>query len=566
MDDAWSTAVPDWEDRLLAGRRLVPEGLPLDEEMAAKAVRVFDRLRVPDVEGQPRFGDVGADWFRDIVRILFGSLVGDRRMIQELFLLVPKKNGKSTQAAALMLVAMILNRRPRAEGLFLAPTKEIADISFGQAEGMIEADPELTKLFHPQRHIRRITHRVSGAFLQIKAADTDAITGFKGTYALIDETHVFSSHARAADVFLEVRGALAARPDGFLAQITTQSKTPPAGVFKSELEQARAVRDGRQRLPQLVVLYELPERMQRMPDDGSPPAWTDPATFGLVNPNLGKVVDPDFLVRGVATAREKGKAELALFASQHLNVEIGVGLRSDGWAGQAVWSRGDGGPRTLEELLDRCEVATVGADGGGLDDLFGVGVIGREKRTRRWLLWAHALIGPEGLERRKANASLYRDFERDGDLTVVDGLPADLEWIVERVGLIKDAGLLAMVGADPAGIGGLVDALAEIGVTEEAKLLVGVPQGIRLMNAAKTVERKLADGTLKHCGSRLLAWCVGNAKVRATSTAMLIERAASGFGKIDPLMAAFNAAHLMQFNPEAGASVITGADILTVIR
>jgi phage terminase large subunit-like protein len=97
----------------------------------------------------------------------------------------------------------------------------------------------------------------------------------------------------------------------------------------------------------------------------------------------------------------------------------------------------------------------------------------------------------------------------------------------------------------------LVDALAEIGVTQEAGLLTGVSQGIRLMGAAKTIERKLVDGSLVHDGSELMAWCAGNAKVRQTSTAVMIERSASGYGKIDPLMAAFNAADLMVRNPEA---------------
>jgi phage terminase large subunit-like protein len=46
---------------------------------------------------------------------------------------------------------------------------------------------------------------------------------------------------------------------------------------------------------------------------------------------------------------------------------------------------------------------------------------------------------------------------------------------------------------------------------------------------------------------------------------MLIERAASGLGKIDPLMALLNAAHLMSLNPEArGASVYEARGILMI--
>ncbi len=73
------------------------------------------------------------------------------------------------------------------------------------------------------------------------------------------------------------------------------------------------------------------------------------------------------------------------------------------------------------------------------------------------------------------------------------------------------------------------------------------------MGAIKTVERKLADGSFKHGGSRLMAWCVGNAKVVPTPTAVRIARDETGLGKIDPLMAAFDAAELTGTNPSANA-------------
>lgn len=542
----WDTSCRDWQDRIRQGRSLVPD-LPIDEAIAGKALRIFNRLRLPDEVGKPALGEVGRDWFRDIVRAVFGSYdpVTRERAIQEIFLLVPKKNGKSTGSAAVMLTAIIMNQRPNAELLLIAPTKEIADISFGQASGMIKADAELSKRYHEQRHIRTITDLRSDARLKVIAADTDAVTGTKATFSLVDETHEFATKPRAKDVFVEVRGALAARPDGFFWQITTQSKSPPAGVFKQELTTARRVRDGEIRLPLLPVLYELP------PDLAADDGWKQPDRLAMVNPNLGRgALRMEFLQQQIFKAEDQGREQLALIASQHANVEISGGMNSDGWAGAPHWANGAADGLTLEALIDRCEVVTVGIDGGGLDDLFGFAAIGREIETRRWLGWFHALISPAGMERRKANAPQYHDFEADGDLTIVDNLPDDLDWLCETVALIQDSNKLAMVGADPAGIGGAVDALAGIGVTEEAKLLTGVSQGIRLMGAAKTVERKLVDGTFLHSGSRLMAWCAGNVRVRQTSTAVLIERSASGYGKIDPFMAMLNASHLMGLNPE----------------
>ncbi|KPF84472.1 hypothetical protein IP70_15705 [alpha proteobacterium AAP38] len=561
VDPAWSTAVPDWEQRILNQQPLVPE-LPLFKDEADYAVRVFNRLRIPDLAGRPTFAEVGGAWFLDIVRVLFGSYdaANDNRRIQEVFLLVPKKNSKTTNGAGIMVTWLIVNPVHNAEGLLIAPTKTIAELAFTQAKNMIRADAELVKLFHIQDHLRKITHKVSNAVLQVKAADTDAITGSKAHVTLIDEVHVFASHPRAADVFLELRGALTARPGGFLMMITTQSKKAPAGVFKSELERARAVRDGKLNLPLLAVLYELPKSMQQPANTNTPPVWRNPDTFALVNPNMGRSARPEFLLQQMQSAEREGVEALALFASQYLNVEIGVGLSTDGWSGAKFWIM-RARPLTLEDMIDRCEVITIGGDGGGLDDLLGFAAVGRERETKKWLGWAHALIGPQGFKLRVENQSTYQDFMNEGTLTLVEGLPHDLEWFRDHVAIIKDAGLLAQVGLDPAGIGGIVDALADIDVTQENGLLTGVAQGIRLMAAAKTLERKLVDGSFEHDGSRLMAWCVGNARTRQTSTAVMIERAASGYGKIDPFMALLNAAHLMSGNPQPANSSATADEI-----
>jgi phage terminase large subunit-like protein len=305
------------------------------------------------------------------------------------------------------------------------------------------------------------------------------------------------------------------------------------------------VRDGKMRMPLLPVLYELPDRLAR---DGG---WKDRRYWPLVNPNMGLSTNEDFLAREVMRAEADGPAAVALIASQHFNVQIGMSLRADGWAGANYWSRGVEEGLTLDAVLERSEAVVVGIDGGGLDDLLGIAVLGRAKDDKGWCAWTHALVSPEGLERRKANTGFYDRFVADGDLTVVEELPDDISAVVEIVEKIKGTKKLAGVGVDAIGIGGIVDALAKIGVTQENNLLAGVRQGISLMGAIKTVERKLVDGSFKHGGQALMTWCAGNARIVPTPTGMRIARDDSGYGKIDPLMALFNASALMATNPMA---------------
>jgi phage terminase large subunit-like protein len=542
---SWDTSCPDWERRILAGESLVPE-LPLNDDEADKALRIFKRLRIPDVIGTPKIGDAAGPWLFPIVRAIFGAYdpSTNRRMLSELFLLIAKKNWKTGSAASIMLTALIMNRRPEAELTLIAPTKDVADRAFGHADGSIRLDPHLTTLFHCQEHIRSITNRNTGAKLQVKAADTDIVTGLRSAYIMIDETHVFANKSSAKAVFVEIRGALAARPDGFMMQITTQSKAPPAGVFATELHNARDVRDGRLKLPLLPVLYELPQKIQSAGD------WKERRYWPLVNPNLNRSVDENFLERELLKAEREGVHALAMFASQHFNVEIGLGLRTDRWPGAEYWlERGDP-TLTYQEVLRRSEVIVVGIDGGGLDDLFGLAILGRDRETKDWLLWSHAWAHVGVLTRRKSIAATLQDFAHDGDLTIVQDIAEVEPVIVGMVGEIKDLDLLGAVAADSEGpFGEFVDLLAQIEVTQENKRLVGVNQGIRLMRAIKTAERRLASGTFRHNGSRMMAWCVANLKIEATATALRATKANAGDAKIDPAMAMFDAVDVMTTNP-----------------
>src|SRR5262245_65029854 len=84
--EGWDTSCPDWEDRIMSGRSLVPD-LPLFEAEAAKALRVFKRLRLADVIGTPTMGEVCGPWFYPIVAALIGSYdpATNKRHISEIF-------------------------------------------------------------------------------------------------------------------------------------------------------------------------------------------------------------------------------------------------------------------------------------------------------------------------------------------------------------------------------------------------------------------------------------------------------------------------------------------------
>jgi phage terminase large subunit-like protein len=551
----WDLSVPDWRERIREGRSLLPALPDLDRARADRAIKIFNKLRLPDVPGTPALAEAGGEWFREIVGALHGSVRPDtrERMIREVFLLAPKKSSKTSYGAALMETTLLMNDRPRAEFLLIAPTVSLAHLAFGQALGMIDKDPDgfLPKRMHVQEHLRKITDRRTKATLEIKAFDTSVLTGVKPGGVLIDELHEIARNPAAERLIGQLRGGLLPNPEGFLVFITTQSDEPPRGAFRSELMVARAIRDGRAQGAMLPVLYEFPEAIAN--DRSSPPAWQDPKNWWMVTPNRDRSVSISRLEEDWEKAKLKGQGEIVRWSSQHLNIEIGMALRSDRWVGADYWEQATDSSLTLENVLSRSDVVVIGIDGGGLDDLLGLAVLGREKETRRWLLWSRGWAHKSVLDRRKGEASNLRDFQDAGELTVYEEFGQDINAISQLAKRIDDKRLLHAVALDPYGVGAIVDALDEVGISGQDRI-VGITQGWKLTGAIKTAERKLADGTLRHGGQRLMSWCVGNARVEPKGNAIAITKQTSGSAKIDPLMAMFNAVALMATNPQRAPS------------
>lgn len=520
---------------------------------------LFTSLRLMDVTGQPTIGESCDKWLLDFVATVFGAYDPDlgEQLIKEFLLLVSKKNTKSTIAAGIMVTELALGWRHEDENLILAPTKEVADNSFKPAAAMIRADEELDALLHIQDHMKLITQRSTKATMKVVAADSATVSGKKASRVLIDELWLFGKVATADAMFQEATGGQASRPEGYTLFLTTQSDQPPQGVFKDKLADYRKIRDGEVIDPKkLPVLYEFPPEMIAADEH------TKPENFYVTNPNLGRSVGQDWLRGKFDEAQRAEMSKRQVFYAKHLNIEMGVGLLHDAWAGALYWLKAtapaelwDG---TLDHFLQIVEVVVAGIDGGGLDDLLGLTLIGRHKITKQWLTWSHAWGQLDVWERRKDIVSALDGFVVEGTMTKCENTTHDLIELADILERVKDAGLFPeeyAIGLDPAGITATVDELSSRGFTE--KQMLAITQGFRLSGAVWGAERKLKDGTMLHADQALMAWCVGNAKAEQRGNAVVITKQIAGKAKIDPLIALFNGVQLMSRNPEAAAGSVS---------
>lgn len=544
----------DWWEKIQAGETPMAN-VPLNEKRAAKALAFFNRLRLPDVAGNPPLSEACGEWFRDILCAFLASEDPEtkQRFVWELLCMVPKKNSKTTYAAALGLTALFMEDAPNRQMLLVAPSQNISERCFDQAQGMIRLDQRLKAIFKVQDHLKCIERRKTGTKLDVKTFDTTIVTGEIPVLTIIDELHELGKKAKAASVMQQIRGGGITRQGGQLFMITTQSDEPPAGIWKTELTKARAVRDGRGGAGPILlpVIYEFPHHLQR-----DQTYWRNQRHWPPLLPNLGRSIDPQRLADDYQNNGRATEETEQIWASQHLNIEIGVGIGDERWRGVDYWTAAvDETLSDLGVLLDRSEVVTFGGDGGGLDDLLGAAVFGREKETRRWLLWSHAFAHEKVLELRKDIAPRLLDFKNEGSLTICKTPSELMTKFGDLFAKVLASGKLPekdAVGLDPNNVAAMIEALAARGMTD--KMLRRLLQGPALSPAWWGMEMKLADGTLLHAGFAMMDWVVGNAKVEPRGNGIIITKQISGRAKIDPLIAAGEAAILMSWNPAPARS------------
>lgn len=543
-------ACPDWWEKMQAGEVPIAD-VPINERKAARVLAFFNKLRLPDVPGNPPMSEACGEWFKTILVVFFASEDPDtgRELVWELLCLVPKKNSKSTYVAALALTALYMEDAPNRQMLLVGPSQNISQRCFDQAQGMVNLDEKLKLIFKVTDHLKTITRRKTGTALDVKTFDTSIVTGEIPVLTIIDEVHELGKKAKAQKVMQQIRGGGITKVRGKVLMITTQSDEMPTGIWKSELKKARAIRDGKAGPSPIMLplLYEFPAELQKQEK-----YWRDRDNWRFVLPNLGLSIDEQALEEDYENNGKISKETEQIWASQHLNIEIGVGLGGDAWSGAVHWEDAELPGLTLAQLLDESEVCTIGVDWGGADDLAALAVIGRRRRDKAWLLWGRAWARKTVFEQRPAIADALMGFRDDGDLRIADtpeiqaAEAAAICLQVKEMGLLPEAG---GIGLDSAGVALLMDALEEAGLVDP--VVQAVKQGWSLQTAISTMPLKLESRKLLHAGQPIMTWAVGNAKQELKGSNYMVTKQASGAAKIDPLMAAFDAAMLMFNNPQA---------------
>ena len=274
-----------------------------------RAVQFLKRLRHPNSTAPKKAFQLHPFQER-IVRRIYGPRHEDgRRIVQNVFLLVPRGNRKTSLAAALALLHTIGPERvPAGQVIFAAADREQAGIGFREAANIIRQDRRLeaaTRIYDAFNSAKQIVFNAEKVTLKAISSDGGAAHGMTPTFTLIDEIHIW----KGRDLWEALRSG-AAKVDDSLTVIATTAGRGSETLAAEQFAYATAVAKGEIENPAY-----LPILFAADPDD----EWQDETMWHRVNPGLEHGFPSLAGLQALAKEAEHRPADRAAFEQFNIN-------------------------------------------------------------------------------------------------------------------------------------------------------------------------------------------------------------------------------------------------------
>lgn len=433
---------------------------------------------------------------------------------------LPRKNGKSLEAAVVAIYVTFFEGEPGSEGYCIATKeKQAADVVFADVKKLIKSSG-LSKRLKVQ--VKNVHHEPSASKLEPLGSDSETLDGLNPQSITTDELHAFKSRG-LIDVMESATGA---RRNPLHFQITTAGNDP-VSVCGDQHDYACKILDGVLQDAATEAFFACIAHAD--PEDD----WLDEATWRKANPHYGVSVKPDDMLKLALKAKNMPSAA-AEFKQKRLNLWVNADapwLSMEGWRkGQSAW--------TMESLAG--EPCWGGMDLSSKIDLTAFVLLFPPKGTRlswRALLWAFT---PEEtlIERAHRDRAPYLIWRDQRVLITSAGSRVNygqvLDCIVEQKARFK----IQAIGFDPYNAENLQNDLKAKAVSFGENQVIEVPQNYAQMSpASKDLEADVLGGLFDAGNNPLYAWAASNAIAPPDDKGNIFPSKKRSRGRIDPITA-----------------------------
>ena len=409
---------------------------------------------------------------------------------KKIILLIARKNTKSEMCSGLTLTESVIGN----EGADLVCSSN-DDL---QASILYDAIDTMRLLIDPEQ----IDTQKNQRFIKIKPTNSkifklsDRTKNKEGRnidFAVVDEIHEMKTNV----IIKSIEQSQSLKDNPKLFEITTEGFVVD-GALDDELKTARAIinreDDGPSAERTLAWLCT---------QDNEQEIWTDELSWYKSNPSLGTVKRWDYLREQIDKAR-KSKADRIFVLSKDFNIKqnsVQAWLNTEDYKYKAVFD--------LEEF--RGSLCLGAVDLSETTDMTSARVLLMKPEDRTKYIYQHYWIPESKLTNAddKAAGAKYKDWAKDGLLTICEGNDIDLSQVADWFYTIyKDYDLrLYKCGYDVKFSKDFLRRMEEYGFETEIIL----QNKITLSNAMKLVESDLKAQYINYNENEIDAWCLGNA-------------------------------------------------------
>lgn len=246
------------------------------------------------------------------------------RWVRNASLWVPRKNGKTSVAAPILLFVSLCEGEVGAEATISAGSEKQANIPYNIIRAMFREMPEFCEFYRVHDTRDGTDFRATGGKINIATAKASNLDGYNPSIVLAEELH-----AQSQEVIGVLKTAMGSRRAPLFLSISTAGRDATAAAF-DDWRASLAILEGRLKADRtFTVIYTgSKEDVDRK---------FDLATIEKLNPMWGVSLNPVSIEEEIAEAR-KSEAKLQEYKRTRLN----------------VWSRAAGNLISVE-AWNRCE-------------------------------------------------------------------------------------------------------------------------------------------------------------------------------------------------------------------
>jgi len=222
------------------------------------------------------------------LQALFGFVDDDNiRQFNECLIIEGRKNGKTTETAAVELDMLVNDNEGSPQIYNIATMLDQAKLGFNAAHKMVKQSEYLAK--HIKKRAADLYFPYNFGFIKALASNSNSLDGLDTHCGVIDELAAIKNR----DLYDLVKQSMGARVQPILFTITTNGFVRE-NIFDAQYDYARGVLEGEKLERFLPFIYEL--------DD--PSEWDHEDCWEKANPGVDTIKSRDYLRQMVAKAKD----------------------------------------------------------------------------------------------------------------------------------------------------------------------------------------------------------------------------------------------------------------------